>query len=614
MGFGKSVIGLLTAAFLAAAVLLGGMEYSRTQGLSLSVTVSTGERIRCWQDEEGAFYAFLPGGTELSGVVLHPSGGTDVRLDGNPVTDGMTAAGFLPDKAYSLTCRAGGEEKQTTLTFLLSGGVPALYVDTASGSVEYIRSGLGNEESGALRLYSPEGQKQQELQIRSINSRGNATYAEPKGAYSITLSREADLLDMGQAEKWILLANAYDPTNLRNKIVLDFAREFGLAYTPECRWVDLYLNGAYEGLYLLTERNEVHPQRVDVQRGSSFLVSKELERNLLRKNSPYITLRSGNAIRIHHNAFDLETLTGILQSVENALLAPDGTDPVTGRHFTELIDMDSWARKYLVEEVFGNVDAGFASQYYYYDESDGTGKLYAGPVWDYDASMGKIPANALAHLPRAWPGQETPWITSLVEKEEFFSYAMELYQQEFLPLLEKLTEEVIEEYARQIRTAEALDRCRWQKAEQDWATSTARYLRRRSEFLTGVWIDKVEYCWITMYYLDGPHAHLYGCLPGEPYYDPKYFTGEDVLGWHDMETDEFVDTEKPVTESKVLYLKYREEPEPTLVEWIRASVSWLAPFGGLMMLLIILILRDRTIHPKERRLRHGRPKRDQIPS
>ena len=32
-------------------------------------------------------------------------------------------------------------------------------------------------------------------------------------------------------------------------------------------------------------------------------------------------------------------------------------DPETGKSWQELIDIDSWARKYLIDEVFGNLDA-----------------------------------------------------------------------------------------------------------------------------------------------------------------------------------------------------------------------------------------------------------------
>ena len=611
MGFGKSVIGLLTAVFLAAAVLLGGMEYSRTQGLSLSVTVSTGERIRCWQDEEGAFYAFLPGGTELSGVVLHPSGGTDVRLDGNPVTDGMTAAGFLPDKAYSLTCRAGGEEKQTTLTFLLSGGVPALYVDTASGSVEYIRSGLGNEESGALRLYSPEGQKQQELQIRSINSRGNATYAEPKGAYSITLSREADLLDMGQAEKWILLANAGDQTHLRNKIALDLAREAGLPYTPEGRWVDLYLNGEYTGLYLLTERNEVHPSRVDIAAEGSFLVEKDWQWRFDDSGERYITTRDNTALQINYSSFTETELLAKLQSAENAILAEDGIDPDTGKHWQELIDMDTWVKKYLVEEILGNVDASTLSQFFYLDGADPAGKICAGPIWDMDLILRESTSPWLEKVDQFYGNKPriygSGWFAALYRDAAFYERLTEVYKETFLPLLNHLAQQGVDDYVNHIGQAAMLDGIRWSEYYFENHCALLRsYLDKRLAFLDRLWVQQQPYVNVVVYDADLAARSVViprgTCLPELPVYENTDTTI--YHGWYYWDTDIPFDITLPVYEDAEIQLRYEtvavpEEPVPS------APLSRLQLLPGAafaVMLCLVCGIGLRMCKPKEKQL------------
>lgn len=157
---------------------------------------------------------------------------------------------------------------------------------------------------------------------------------------------------MGKAKKWILLANAYDSSHLRNKIVLDASAAVGPPYTPECRWVDLYLNGEYAGLYLLTERNEVDSQRVDIAGNGSFLVSKDWETRFISRKRTYFTTDSHAALRILYSDISTEELKSTWQSAENAILAEDGIDPVTGKSWQELIDMDSWVRRFLIEEVF----------------------------------------------------------------------------------------------------------------------------------------------------------------------------------------------------------------------------------------------------------------------
>jgi hypothetical protein len=68
------------------------------------------------------------------------------------------------------------------------------------------------------------------------------------------------------------------------------ASRLGLVWTPECRYVDLYLNGEYSGLYLLVEKLEVADARLtlDSARGD-FLCKFDLEfrRDTLR--NPFLT-------------------------------------------------------------------------------------------------------------------------------------------------------------------------------------------------------------------------------------------------------------------------------------------------------------------------------------
>ena len=47
-----------------------------------------------------------------------------------------------------------------------------------------------------------------------------------------------------------------------------------------------------------------------------------------------------------------------MQEIEDAIQTEDGYHPVTGRHYTEYIDLESWADKYLVEEITRNNGGG----------------------------------------------------------------------------------------------------------------------------------------------------------------------------------------------------------------------------------------------------------------
>ena len=117
------------------------------------------------------------------------------------------------------------------MTFLRSAKMPTMYINTESGNMDYIHSKKDNKEAGTVNLYSTSGEADFSGELESVKGRGNFTWTDyDKKPYSIKLKEEADLLEMGKAQNWILLANAADISNLRNKIVYDFAEESGMGY------------------------------------------------------------------------------------------------------------------------------------------------------------------------------------------------------------------------------------------------------------------------------------------------------------------------------------------------------------------------------------------------
>ena len=97
----------------------------------------------------------------------------------------------------------------------------------------------------------------------TIKGRGNSTWTLPKKPYQIKFTEKTDLLGMGAAKKWILLANYWDQALVRNYITYNLAAKMGMAYTTECKFVDVVINGVYQGNYLLTEKIELGKERID---------------------------------------------------------------------------------------------------------------------------------------------------------------------------------------------------------------------------------------------------------------------------------------------------------------------------------------------------------------
>ena len=62
----------------------------------------------------------------------------------------------------------------------------------------------------------------------------------------------------------MLIANAADPTLLRNTISFDLANYLGVDGTPSCEPCDLYYNGEYRRSYLITEKVKVEKNGVNI--------------------------------------------------------------------------------------------------------------------------------------------------------------------------------------------------------------------------------------------------------------------------------------------------------------------------------------------------------------
>ena len=111
------------------------------------------------------------------------------------------------------------------------------------------------------------------------------------------------------------------------------------------------------------------------------------------------------------------------------------------------IDRNSFVKKYLVEEVSKNYDAGVSSSFYYKDRDTNGGRLCAAPGWDYDMSLGnyvewmkEFSADPTGISELAFHTYASPWHTALYQKEDFYALVVSNYWQYLEPFLQQLLE------------------------------------------------------------------------------------------------------------------------------------------------------------------------------
>ncbi len=264
--------------------------------------------------------------------------------------------------------------------------VPQIYLSTENGKGNSLQKTTGYVNTSIViadgsSTFTDEG--------ASIKVRGNTTALGEKKPFNIKLSSKQDLFGMGSAKKWCLLANCFDPTLLRNYTALTLAKELGIPYTSENCFVDLWLDGVYKGSYLFTEAVEAGKTRVDVDvKGGDFIL--EYERERVEDGTTYIT--NNNGLRFSFK--EPEELTDA--QFENAKEALDRiTAIIDSGDFSEVekvIDIESFAKFYVLNEYMKTVDFKYSSVYFFYKD----GILYAGPAWDFDLSSGNHKDNASA--------------------------------------------------------------------------------------------------------------------------------------------------------------------------------------------------------------------------
>ena len=548
----KTIVLIMTVLlFLTAAAIMYTQERWSTFPFTVTLKTDGGrETLKCWKKDD-TYYVFLPSGADPDQARIVTSPLFPIRIDGRSV-DGETVCGAFPiSEKLPLSYRKWGKTREEAICFFLSDNVPALFIDTASGSMDYIHEEKGNAESGKLRLYRDDGTLDCDAQIRTINGRGNSTWSNKKKPYSFELTQNSDLLGMGTAKRWILLANSADSSNICNKMCYDFAARAGCAYTPECQWVDLYLNGNYVGLYLLSERNEVNPQRVDIPMEDSFLISKEWENRIYGRSYDFFFTRREYFYRIHHAGMEVDWAREIWQSVEDAIFAEDGIDPRTGKSWDELIDVDSWARQYLIWDCFVDIDAAHLSKFFYYDPRSDL--VYAGPLWDMDVlyfGMEGYPISVLASGRRYILdiGKESMFY-HLSQKDSFRHTLNRIYREEFRPLLLELTETGMDQYRQQIQMAVFLNEVRWEAYGEYETEEKKRLLQERIQFFDEYLGSEGNYCTISLITADYNQWRSFAVRRGET----ADFLISQGITWMDYETGEPFDITAPVMDDWVIY-------------------------------------------------------------
>lgn len=296
-----------------------------------------------------------------------------------------------------------------------------------------------------------------------IRAHGNSTLGFPKHSYKFELTEKSGFTGFVPEKDWVLLANYSDKTLMRNFLAFELSRALGARYSPRAEFVDIRLNGAFRGNYLLTERIKVSPARLNLAKlgpgdtGGEALTGGYLMEiyhrgaekfNFRTRQGLYFNLKAPKELAPEQFRY----IRDYVQTAEDELFSPGLGN------YESFLDLDQFIAWYLVNELFRNQDAAvYASIYVHKDRG---GKLAMGPVWDFDIAAGNINYDDNFLTDGWWIQVKSPWFRRLFQDPSFRAKVSARWQAIRRAQVESLFQ-LLNETAARLQESQRLNFLRW---------------------------------------------------------------------------------------------------------------------------------------------------------
>ena len=237
-----------------------------------------------------------------------------------------------------------------------------------------------------------------------LKGRGNSTWGREKSPFQLKFKNKVDFMGMGKGKKWILLANYFDITNLRNAVAFKLEALLGQVGALEGRFAELYIDGDYQGVYYVTEKIGVGKDRIDLKNDLGVVAEFEYlhdEGDECYRTDSGVCFVLKDSVNEDYEDFAMKDFVSTYNELEQAVEEEDF------EKVEALLDLESLAKYYLLSEFTANPDSFLSSWYFYKDGL--VDKIHVGPGWDYDYAL----SNKLWHF---------------AEIEQFYSPETEMLQ------------------------------------------------------------------------------------------------------------------------------------------------------------------------------------------
>ncbi|MEX1376010.1 MAG: CotH kinase family protein [Eubacteriales bacterium] len=365
-------------------------------------------------------------------VILFINGINPRQVDGN--------------KSFS----SGGRDDKATIAVdkEFVSNLPIVYIDTLGNEIDKtlaIRASISIADHGENSTSdAPDKQMYADIKFR-----GNSSYYTfDKKQYHIELKADIDgddtikksILGMAEADDWVLNGPFLDRSLSRNYLGYKVARQL-LRWAPDTRYCEVFLDGKYQGLYIMIEPITNEKDRLALS-----------EYSLISGRTPYVLktdrvgteesaistygIQSGNyanEISIDYPVWKKLTdsqylyILNDINTIQEVLYSDYFDNDDAG--YSKYIDVDSFVDYYIISEFMMVTDAGNLSTYVYKDLNS---KLHI-TTWDFNNSYNNIPWEN-KYYDRFYVA-EANWFSRLLQDRKFVDAVVERYSQLRLDIL-----------------------------------------------------------------------------------------------------------------------------------------------------------------------------------
>ena len=299
------------------------------------------------------------------------------------------------------------EEAESGTHGIIAVGIPTMHITT---EIDPFTAPRELWHDGTITMDSEIDEFSFENVEARIRGRGNSTWrlGVDKRPLRFRFNVARTMLDSEYAHRdWVLLANHFDRALIRNHTALYLGALLdGMDFTPMSRFVHLYVNGEYMGLYQLTDERDVGIGRANLTFDPDPTISEYfLELDWHSFDNPD-AVEGEDYFMAGPRAYDLRwpssNLNGHFEYAQSFITRTSSAiRSQNWEAISAIIDVPSFVDFYIVQELSKNVDVGWFSVFMTIRGQGDERRLYMGPLWDFDQSSGNSDNLVMYEEPRS---------------------------------------------------------------------------------------------------------------------------------------------------------------------------------------------------------------------